>query len=59
MHIVFAVASAEMLRRSELRPIEALVVAPLVRPSVRPATQGAGVGRTDACLYFGVRAEDA
>jgi hypothetical protein len=50
MHPVFAVASAAMLRGSEQRPIEALVEAPLVWPSVRPATQGAGVGCIDAFL---------
>lgn len=31
--------------------------APIVCPSVRPATQGAGVGCTDALLPFGVPAE--
>lgn len=59
MHPMFAVASTAMLRGSEQRPIEALVQALSVRPSVRPATQGAGVGCIDAYLQFGIPAEDA
>jgi len=61
MHPMVSVGSAvvEMLWDPEQRPVEALVEAPLFRPCIRSATQGAGVGCIDALLPFGVPAVGA